>query len=149
MDRTGKDRRVISGQRVLVVDGQSETEEVLRAVLEPRGCRVDSVRGDSPDQTVAPDPRTVVVLHQSRTGARYPHPAGTSDGETARPWGTQPQVIIGSIRQPGRPAERETLAAECAPGSRYLTQPFHYGELVQAIEELLQSDGTVQGAAAG
>ena len=33
-------------QRVLVVDGLSETEEVLRAVLEPRGLMVDRIRSE-------------------------------------------------------------------------------------------------------
>ena len=136
-----------SGQRVLVVDGLSETEEVLRAVLEPRGCQVESVRGDCPDEAVAADPRTVVVLHQSRNGTGRPRSTESPDSAAARPWGTQPQVIIGSIRQPGRPAATGTLGADCSPTSRYLSQPFHYGELVQAIEELLQSESTARGAA--
>ena len=42
--QTGKDGSVVNGQRVLVVDGMHEIQDVLRAVLAPRGLRVDWVR---------------------------------------------------------------------------------------------------------
>ena len=42
--RTRKEGHVIVSQRVLVVDGVSDTGDVLKAVLEPRGWQVDRVR---------------------------------------------------------------------------------------------------------
>ena len=109
-----------SGQRVLVIDGLSETEEVLKAVFEPRGLQVDRIRSDAESPLVPcrrrPD---IVVLH--------------ADDEIAEPsngddWTSVPRIVIGSARLP---------ATHDDPPSRSLRNPFHYGELIQAIERLL------------
>ena len=55
-------------QRVLVVDGLSETEAVLRAVLEPKGLEVDRIRGVdsgvfSRERLAAKERPSLVVLH--------------------------------------------------------------------------------------
>jgi hypothetical protein len=107
---------VASGQSVLVVDGLSETTQVLKAVLEPRGLRVDRVRGH---QTVSPRASSkpnVVVLHED---------------ETLPPedrWQGVPRVVIGSTELP---------PTEPGNGEHHLPKPFQYGELIQAIESLL------------
>ena len=108
-----------SGQRVLLVDGLSETEEVLKAVLEPRGLHVDHVSGPPHDGTASDSlPPHVLVIHDDGDSA---------DGSDRNGWRRIPQVIIGS--------------AEVAPMSddrhRYLREPFQYRELIQAIEQLL------------
>lgn len=120
---TRKDVSVSEGHRVLVVDGLAETEQVLKAVLEPRGVQVNRIRqhqaADSPLRDSAEDPR-LLVLHEDS-----PTAAPTSDAR----WQKVPRVIIGSATVPGNSAT--------AGGSHYLPHPFQYGELIQAIDRLL------------
>lgn len=108
-----------TGQRVLVIDGLSETEEVLRAVLEPRGLHVQRIRGShsAPAAADAPPP-SVIVLHDESHAARAPQ------------WKHVPRVIIGSATFPER-------APTADRRQQYLAKPFHYRELIAAIEQLL------------
>jgi DNA-binding response OmpR family regulator len=117
--RTGKEGRVITGPRVLVIDGLSETEEVLKAVLEPRGLTVDRIRGNSFEKT-AEQPPSVVVIHLDEPRQTAAASNGFSD---------VPQVIIGSAE----------ISGCCGPAGahQFLRKPFHYRELIQAIEGLL------------
>lgn len=115
---TRKEGDVTNGQSVLVLDRTSETADVLRAVLEPRGVRVDEF--PRPSQTQSPsNPPSVIVLDAE----------SISDSPSPTHWNNVPQVIIGRIHC-------EEPAAES--GARhYLHKPFHYAELVQAIESLI------------
>ena len=106
-----------NGQRLVVVDGVPETVQVLRAVFEPRGHQVDRVRAFE-FARLADEPDGVLVLHDD--GAR---PPATSNGRV-------PRVIIGSI---AAAAESDRLPDA---GPR-LSQPFHYAELIRAVESLL------------
>ncbi len=67
-----------SEQHVLVVDGPSETETVLRTALRPLGVGISRVRSGVDSPPVEP---SVVVLH---------------DSVTASQWEGVPRVIIGS-----------------------------------------------------
>lgn len=108
-----------NGQRVLVVNGLTETAEVLKAVLEPRGLHVDRVQGGTSGSANAPDaPPRVVVLHEE-DGDRNAHAE----------WDGVPRVVIGSADMPS--ADRN------AADRQHLPSPFRYGELVRAIENLL------------
>ncbi len=106
-----------SDQCVLVVDGLRETKDVLQAVLEPRGMRVDRIRGDHvqtpPDKPV---PHVVVIDddHQSKSDLS---------------WSDVPQVMIGTAAKP-------KLAME-PNQQQYLQKPYQYSELIQAIDPLL------------
>jgi len=113
---------VANGRRVLVVDGLAETEEVLKAVLEPRGLRVDRVRADRTGQALRDSGRpTVVVLHEDDASLDAADLEGLS---------RIPRVVIGSanLSSHGRPGGN---------GQHYLRQPFQYRELIQTIERLL------------
>lgn len=106
-----------SGQRVLVVDGIEETQEVLKAVLEPRGVtvfRTDGWTAGKDDSNTSAD---VVVLDADRESVDLQ----ASTVGSAR-------VLIGSM---------EVADGGEHPTQRYLQKPFHYGELVRAIENLL------------
>lgn len=104
---------MVSGQRVLLIDGLSETEQVLKAVLEPRGLRVDRIRGAAPASAPLAEP-AVVVFHDEYPGSN------ALDGV--------PRVIIGaSVSDTETPSEV----------SQHLPHPFHYRELIHAIESLL------------
>jgi DNA-binding response OmpR family regulator len=113
-----KDLAVGAAHRVLVVDGLAETEEVLRAVLEPRGMQVDRVRGDGAGQMTATSRPSVVVLHVEEG------PAQAQYG-----WDDVPRILIGATKESG--------TAHNAPDEHFLQKPFHYGELIRAIEQLL------------
>src|SRR5580658_11019808 len=89
-----KDCRVTVAQRVLVVDGLSETEAVLRAVLEPKGLEVDRVRGAdtgvfSRGRQAAKQRPSLVVLHVEDGRALIP----ASDG-----WQDVPRIVIGATK---------------------------------------------------
>ena len=97
-----KDCRVTVAQRVLVVDGLSETEAVLRAVLEPKGLEVDRVRGVSTGvfsrgRLAAKERPSLVVLHVEDG----PVPIPTPDG-----WQDVPRIIIGATKDAPRPGWR-------------------------------------------
>jgi hypothetical protein len=110
--------RVVSGQRVVVVDGLAETEQVLKAVLEPRGLRVERIRAHashtSDREKSAPN---VLVLHSDDAQAKR------------RSWDGIPCVVIGSAAIPE--------SGRLRPDAHYLQKPFCYRELICAIEQLL------------
>jgi DNA-binding NtrC family response regulator len=115
-----KEYRVTAKQRVLVVDGLSETEEVLRAVLEPRGLSVDRVRSAGSEELTAKRRPSVMVLHVDEE----PPPAAAPAG-----WQNVPRILIG--------ATKINDACETVAEEHYLEQPFQYGELIRTIERLL------------
>ena len=122
----GRKVDVSNGQRVLVVDDVSDSAEVLRAVLAPRGVHVDRIRAGrfSPSDQSTPQTPSVVVIDMEPS-AISPAP-GTS-------WEDVPQVIIGSARlSPIAPQE------EGQPARQYLRKPFEYAELVRAIEKFIR-----------
>jgi len=121
---------VASGQRVLVVDGLVETEQVLKAVLEPRGLQVNRVRGDgNADAESDLMPPHVIVIHADES---------SPNAVRVENWGDVPRVIIGSAEFPGRADDA------AADGRHYLPKPFQYRELIQAIERLLADSSCSQ-----
>ena len=100
---------------VLVIDGLAETEAVLRAVLEPQGARVERHRSSLAVSSVMPPKVMVVDLDDEH-----------SQAFSAAAWPDVPRVILGSI-----PAEQDSSEA------RFLEKPFHYPELVRAVQNLL------------
>ena len=117
---------MIHGQHVLVMDGLSETADVLKAVFEPRGLQVRRVCGTGNDEFVpTEDPPSLVVIHCEEQ---------QSPPQQAERFIDVPRVIIGTADLP-ESHDRET-------GAHYLKQPFHYRELIQAIERLLDQSGS-------
>ena len=108
--------------RVLVIDGQPETEEVLKAVLEPRGYQIDlqSRMTSEKDVNLQQKPH-LVVLHEE--------PSTISCKRQQHSFQDVPRVIIGSISN----SNYSDQSAE-----QRLSQPFQYSELIQAIERLLK-----------
>ena len=98
---------------ILVVDGPSETTEVLRAVFEPRGLAVDRVRQSQLPSGSSP---RVVVWHSSES----------EEASAADRFAGVPRVVIGRTR-----------ATEPVSGTHRFSQPFEYSELLGAIESLL------------
>lgn len=113
----------MTGQRILLVDGPPETEQVLKAVLEPRGLQINRVHGQDRETCRTESLLTsLVIIDQTRQRSQLP-----------RSLMRLPQVVI---CHPGRTPANPSEAAET------LMHPFHYGDLIQAIERLLsRSDG--------
>lgn len=109
----------------MVVDGLAETEEVLKAVLEPRGLQVTRIstirQSDAPAFSVE---SSVIVWHESEQGPNLP-----SHRFPAQTWAAVPRVVIGRI---------QTCTKSVDQSCRYLSQPFQYAELVTAIESLIE-----------
>lgn len=114
-----------NGQRVLVVDGPSETEEVLKAVLEPQGLEINRIRTHLPQNFQDARPPHLVILHAE--------PADESSA-IAQTWPDVPRLIIGSITLSDGPRKSTN---ESAPREEYLSLPFHYRDLIEAVESLL------------
>ena len=105
-----------SAPHVLVIDGASDTEAVLKAVLEPRGTHVERARG--------------VVARQRHHDEDCPHVVvidldEDSTGATASCFGESHRVLIGSVK------------TSVNAGDRFLAKPFQYPELLKTIEDLL------------
>jgi DNA-binding response OmpR family regulator len=121
--RTRKEGHVIVSQRVLVVDGVSDTGDVLKAVLEPRGWQVDRVRRMDQFSEATRTERPDVLIVDAETTA--------TDERTDLELAAVPRVIIGSLR---------VASPDDEPGSpsrQYLAKPFQYAELLRAIDKLL------------
>ena len=111
-----KDGGVNSAPHVLVIDGTSDTEAVLKAVLEPRGTQVERTRGAKARR-----------LHDNLTN---PHVVvidldDESADATASYFVESHRILIGSVN-----TSRESQ-------DRFLSKPFQYPELLRTIEDLL------------
>lgn len=104
------------GQSILVIDGLSETTEVLKAVFEPRGHSVNRVRQTQLSEPRAAQP-SVVVWHAS----------DADDRSRQCRFDSVPQIVIGKA------------CVTDSPQTRRLSQPFQYRELLQAVESALQT----------
>ena len=115
---TGKDGRVDASRRVLVIGGASDTDTVLKAVLEPRGTTVERRRGHCVTTLCKARqfPRVVVIDIDAEPDAV----------SATTQWRSSNRILIGS-KPPHDIADRE----------RFLSKPFQFPELVQAIEDLL------------
>lgn len=111
---------MVNGQRVLIVDGMHEIQEVLETVLAPRGLQVDWMRtqintvpGERTDQ-----PDLLVIDAEASPFA---------SARANRVWRDTPQVILGGEdSEVARNSQRE-----------HLSKPFQFPELIRAIERLL------------
>jgi CheY-like chemotaxis protein len=107
---------VNSAPHVLVIDGTSDTEAVLKAVLEPRGTQVERTRGP--------------VLQRRTTESNAPHVVvidldDEAANQTASCFEESHRILIGSAKTPVDNRDR------------FLAKPFQYPELLRAIEDLL------------
>jgi len=123
---------VSNRERILVVDEVSDTAEVLQAVLEPRGVTVNRISRWGQTESSTVENRPAVVIYDAESSADGAPTAGGN-------WHSVPQIIIGTIRVDRTSDRGRTGSHATAPESerRYLQKPFHFAELVQAIEALI------------
>ena len=107
-----------SSRRVLVIGGASDTETVLKAVLEPRGATVERSRLNRTSERNQSSPEVVVIDLDTESEA----------GAVPFQWSESKRVLIGSDHP-------STIASK----ERFLSKPFQFPELVKVIEELLNS----------
>ena len=113
-------------RRVLVVGGASDTETVLKAVLEPRGATDERSRGHRAHSCSATrsspaaenSPEVVVIDLDLEQDAEF----------AASRWRQSNRVLIGSY-----------LPRFISADERFLAKPFQFPELVEVIEELLDA----------
>ena len=118
------------GQRVVVVDGVPETAQVLRAVFEPRGHQVDRVRGFDLAHSRSTEAGVLVVHDDGHSGGCR----STAPARAAR-------VVIASFTSDDDAAASvESVAPYSTTNERRLAQPFHYAELIRAVESLLSEE---------
>ncbi len=105
-----------SAPHVLVIDGISDTEAVLKAVLGPRGTNVERTRSAQVSRLPVEEksPHVVVIDLDEESAAA-----------TASCFGESHRILIGSVK---------TAVEE---RDRFLAKPFQYPELLQTIEDLL------------
>jgi DNA-binding response OmpR family regulator len=112
-----------------VVDEFTETADVLRAVLEPRGVRVEQASRPRPDVSAGERiPLSVVVVDEETAQVR---------GIDRREWPHVPRVLIGSVAVASTPASARGEAPSEGVPQRYLSKPFQYADLLYAIEALI------------
>lgn len=122
------DFRVSPALRVLIVDESAESREILRTLLERRGAL--TIEAQRPDQAVKltdlhhPD---LIVLDaesdHSDSGA------DTDKLQDAAERNAAPIVILGTVR-----ARRDGTG-----NGQILSKPYHYGQLIRKIEDLLDA----------
>jgi len=112
----------MDGQHVLVVDELTDTPEVLKAILTPRGLTVECLSQQRQDAAEPPRRPDLVVINAEALPSRF---------HSTAQWGEVPKVIIGSVEHQGdiAPVDTETR--------RHFSQPFQYPELLRAVEQLL------------
>lgn len=118
----GRTPKVVNGQHVVVFDGLNETEQVLKAILEPRGCRVNRIRKQHPgDVTSGQEVPSIVVVHDDDSNESTTNQMG---------WNKVPKIVIGTVKH--------TQVSKADQSTRFLVQPFQYAELIDSIESLLK-----------
>ena len=99
---------------VLVIDGTSDTEAVLKAVLEPKGTQVERTRGANLARHTVDAPHIVVIDLDEESAS-----LNASRFEDSH------RILIGSAR------------INTDQKDHFLAKPFQYPELLQTIEDLL------------
>ncbi len=119
-------------RHLFVLDEHQETEDVLRAVLEPTGTSVTRVRNWRQLKNYEPkQEESVLVLHSDESLEAHPE---------AKKFAQVPRVIIGRAETgtpKGTPPEKsfQTNARE-----HQLEEMFEFKDLLRAIDSLWRSD---------
>lgn len=121
---------MISHPRVLIVDEQEETRQVLRTVLERRGMHIlEASRADRGLELARHHHPNLIVMDVELQTASAPDVSAGFAAETAEH--DTPVILLGAVRQGmARPRSGEVVS-----------KPYHYGLLIRKIEELLAKAG--------
>lgn len=114
--------------RVLIVDHSAESREILRTLLERRGARTIEAR--RPEEAIKladlHHPDLILLDAESDQSARG---KATDELQAAAHRNAAPIVILGTVaRRPERNLTGQIVA-----------KPYHYGQLIRKIEDLLDA----------
>ena len=113
------------GGRVLLVDQSEDARAVLRTILERRGVQICEASSVSMGLELLRQYRPDVVVLDADAEAADTHRLRTAYGsELASQRGEM--VILGNM-------DRDDIS----PGEHVVRKPYHYGPLIQQIEELV------------
>ena len=117
---------MITSPRVLIVDESAESREVLRTLLERRGAITLEARRPEQALDIADrfHPDLIVLDAESD---HSPAGAATSDLRDAAGRSDTPIVILGTVRHARGPVS----------AGQFIAKPYHYGQLIRKIEDLL------------
>jgi CheY-like chemotaxis protein len=121
---------------VLIVGPSEESREVLRTVLSQRGLRI--FEADAADQglKLARQHQPDLIVVDVEVDTSSPETVG-SDYATASQVRQTPLVVLGSLRR----------KLPQLPTDQVVRKPFHYGPLIDKIEQLLEVHSTPARAA--
>ena len=121
-----------TSRHLLVLDEQRDTEQVLKAVLEPTGTQVTRVRSWQQLQDSKPNHKeTVLVIHSCESLESHPE---------ADNFNQMPRVIIGKFKK--QPENKSTYQNKSATPEnseqkeQQLDDLFEFNDLLQAIDSL-------------
>lgn len=118
-------------KRVLLVDKSDDSRDVIRTVLERRGVEIYEAPSARTGLELLREHRPdVVVLDLEADAAEDAQVRAAYDSELAS--NSAEMVILGNLRQDQLPT-----------GKHVVRKPYHYGPLIQKIEQLVQQDAPV------
>jgi CheY-like chemotaxis protein len=122
---------------VLIVDPSDESREVLRTVLSQRGLRILEAAAADQGLKLARQHQPDLIVVDVEVDATSPEAVG-SEYATASQAQQTPLVLLGSLRR----------KLPQLPTDRIVRKPFHYGPLIDKIEQLLASQPAQRARAA-
>jgi CheY-like chemotaxis protein len=116
------------GPRVLIVDESADSREVLSMMLTRHGATTIEARRPAQAVELAnPDQVDLIVCDADSDPSEKG--AATVGLTAAADQSGIPIVILGTVPRP----------QYLAPGSQFLAKPYHYGQLLHKIEDLLDA----------
>ena len=118
-------------RHLFVLDEHQETEDVLRAVLEPAGTSVTRVRNWRQLKNYEPkQEEAVLVLHSDESLEAHPE---------AKSFSEVPRVIIGRAETASPPGTPPAESSHTGAREHQLEEMFEFKDLLRAIDSLWRS----------
>lgn len=112
--------------RVLIVDESADSREVLSALLERHGATTFEARRPQQAIELANRQHIDLIVFDAESD-RTDTGRGIDDLKAAASRNGTPIVILGTVRS----------AKNQAPSGQFVPKPYHYGQLIHKIEDLL------------
>jgi CheY-like chemotaxis protein len=114
--------------RVLIVDDSADSREVLSELLERHGATTVAARRPQQAIELAAHEHVDLIVFDAESD-RSEAGRGIDDLKAAASRNGTPIVILGTVRQ----------AKKHASAGQFVPKPYHYGQLIHKIEDLLDA----------
>jgi len=114
--------------RVLIVDESADSREVLSELLERNGATTVAARRPAQAIELAEQGRVDLIVFDAESD-RTELGRGIDDLKAAANLSGTPIVILGTVRN----------SKKHAASSQFVPKPYHYGQLIHKIENLLDA----------